>query len=128
LELVSHRENVSRIGRYETLRLARLSDLLAVDFGLNFFGETRMTSTDLSLVWGKNFRGSNVSRYLETLAFVFEGDFEWCLVRKGRGRRPHLFEIKMSENLRERLEGDKNNVSLTPFNSLADIVTLPAEL
>jgi len=127
LELVSHRENVARIGQYEQLRLERLRDLLAVNFALNFFSETRITSTDLRVIWGKSFRGSNVTRYLETLAFVFEGDFEWSLVRKGRGRRPHLFEIQISENLRERLEASENDASLTKANSLVDLAVLPTE-
>ena len=63
LELVSHRENVARIGRYDKLRWVRLQDLIAVNFELNLFGETRITSTELRLIWGKSFRGSNVSRY-----------------------------------------------------------------
>jgi hypothetical protein len=70
---------------------------------------------------------SNVSRYLETLAFVFDGDFEWSLIKKGAGRRPHLFEIKISESLRERLEASENDASLTKDNSLSNLVTLPTE-
>jgi hypothetical protein len=66
LEVISHRENVARIGRYEQLRWQRLQDLLSVNFDLILSGETRITSTDLSLAWGKNVKGSNLVNYLRT--------------------------------------------------------------
>lgn len=126
LELVSHRENVACIGRYEQLRCERLQGLLAVDFGLNLFDETRISSTDLRVIWGKSFRGSNVSRYLETLAFVFGEDFEWSLVEKGRGRRPSKFELRMSPELIKRVEAYEDNTS--QMNSLADTLASPVEM
>jgi hypothetical protein len=117
LELISHRENVAQIGRYEQLRWQRLQDLLAINFELTFFGITQVTSSDLSLVWGKNFKGSNLNDYLETLQYIFEGDFECRLVREGRGSRPHLYEIRMTPELVKRVELYEDNTSQP--NSLA---------
>ena len=121
LELVSHRLNIALTYENIALRWQRLQNLLAVNFELHFLGETRMTSTDLSVMWGKNFQGSNLVKYLKTLAFVFENDFGWSLVEKGKGRRPHLFKIKISDSLRERLEDPDHNASLPPFSSFAEL-------
>lgn len=125
LELISHRENVARIGRYEQLRWQRLQVLLAVNSELSLFGETWMTSTTLHILWEKHCRGGNLVSYLTTLAFVFDDDFKWSLVEKGRGRRPHLFKITISDSLRERLEDAEHDTSLLLFNSFADLVTVP---
>jgi len=126
LQAISHRLNVALTREHTALRWERLQDLLAVNFELHFLGEARMTSTDLSIVWGKNFKGSNLVNYLKTLAFVFEDDFAWSLVEKGKGCRPHLFKLNISERLRERLEGAEHDASLIQINYLADLVILPA--
>ena len=126
LELVSHRENVARIGRYENLRWQRLQDLLTVNFELNLFGKTLISTTDLSLVWGKSCRGSNASRYLKTLGFVFGEDFQCSLIEQGKGRRPSKFEIQMSDELISRVEAYSADSS--EVGSLADALASPVEM
>jgi hypothetical protein len=60
-----------------------------------------------------------LSDYLETLKYIFKGDFECRLVREGRGNRPHLYEIRMTPELVKRIELYQDEASQT--NSLADI-------
>jgi len=127
LQVIPHRLNVALTREHTALRWQRLQDLFAVNSELYFLGTTRMTSTDLSLAWGKNCKGSNLVNYLKTLAFVFEGDFEWSLIEKGKGCRPHLFKLHISESLRERLERGEHNAPLILINSLTDLDALPAE-
>jgi hypothetical protein len=104
LALVTHRENIIRTPQYEQLRWERLQDLVAADPLLGLCGFTHVTSSDLCTLWGKECRSNNVPKYLHTLAAAFAGDFEWTLLERGRGRRPHRFEIRMSRKLIAQLE------------------------
>jgi hypothetical protein len=118
LRAIPHRLNVALTAENTALRWQRLQDLLNVNFELNFFGETLMTSRDLSLVWGKNFKGSNLSDYLETLKYIFDGDFKCEVSREGRGNRPHLYEIQMTPELVKRVESYEETNSLAALAEL----------
>ena len=107
LALVSHRENIIQIPQYAQLRWERLYALVAAHLDLALCGVTHLTSTDFRNLWGKSCRGTNLTKYLATLAEVFAGAFEWSLVRPGRGRRPSLFEIRMTQALIDQLTGDE---------------------
>jgi hypothetical protein len=107
LALVTHRQNVILTPQYTQLRWERLQALVEAHLDLALCGVTHLTSTDLSILWGKSCRGSNLLTYLTTLADVYPGEFEWSLVKKGRGRKPHLFAIRMSQTLIDQLIGDE---------------------
>src|SRR5262245_40126094 len=107
LALVSHRHNVILTPQYTQLRWERLQALVETHLDLTLCGTTHVTSTDLYTLWGKSCRGSNLLTYLTTLADVYPGEFAWSLVTKGRGRRPHLFAIRLSQTLIDQLLGDE---------------------
>ena len=50
LQAIPHRLNTVLTAEYIALRWQRLQDLLNLNLELNFFGETRITSTNLSIV------------------------------------------------------------------------------
>jgi hypothetical protein len=104
LALVTHRENIIRTPQYEQRRWERLQDLVGAHLDLALLGVTHVTSMELRTLWGKECRSHNVPKYLQTLAEVFKGDFEWTLLEKGRGRRPSRFAIRLSRQLIEQLE------------------------
>jgi hypothetical protein len=109
--LVTHRQNVILTPQYTQLRWERLQALVETHPDLALWGMTHVTSTDLYTLWGKSCRGSNLLTYLTTLADVYPGEFEWSLVKKGRGRKPHLFEIRMSQTLIDQLTADAERAS-----------------
>src|SRR5215831_4649786 len=67
LALVSHRDNIILIPQYARLRWERLQALVETHLDLALWGMTHVTSTDLSTLWGKSCRGSNLLTYLTTL-------------------------------------------------------------
>ena len=78
---------------------------------LMHWGITHVTSTDLWSLWGASCRGANLTKYLDTIAAAFPKAFSWSFVRPGRGSRPHLFEIRMSQTLMDQLIGDEASTS-----------------
>jgi hypothetical protein len=111
LALVSHRQNVILTPQYTQLRWERLQALVETHLDLALCGVTHLTSTAFSALWGKSCRGSNLLTYLTTLADVYPREFEWSLVKKGRGRKPHLFEIRMTPELIAKLTGDEEKTT-----------------
>jgi hypothetical protein len=107
LALVSHRENVILTSQYARLRWERLQALVEVHLDLALCGISHLTSTDFSVLWGRSCRGKNLTKYLQTLADVFPEEFTWSRIKKGHGRRPSLFEIRMSQDLIERLTAEE---------------------
>lgn len=118
LTLVTHRENILLIPHYAQLRWERLRTLVETHLDLALCGTTHLTSTDFAVLWGTSCRGGNLLTYLTTLADVYPGEFAWSLVRPGRGKRPHLFEMRMSQTLIDRLteseERGPSDVKTTP--------------
>jgi hypothetical protein len=110
LALVSHRNNVILTPQYTQLRWERLQALVEAHLDLTLCGITHVTSTDLWSLWGASCRGANLTKYLDTIAAVFPEAFSWSFVRPGRGRRPHLFEIRMTPDLIDQLTGDEARV------------------
>jgi HNH endonuclease len=111
LALVSHRQNVILTPQYTQLRWKRLQALVETHPDLALWGITHVTSTDLWSLWGASCRGANLTKYLDTIAAVFPEAFSWSFVRPGRGRRPHLFEIRMSQTLIDQLIGDEESTA-----------------
>jgi len=111
LALVSHRDNIILTPQYTRLRWERLQALVETHLDLALWGMTHLTSTDFSVLWGRSCRGSNLLTYLTTLADVYPGEFEWSLVRPGRGRRPRLFEIRMRPDLIDQLTADEERTA-----------------
>jgi hypothetical protein len=111
LALVSHRDNVILTPQYTQLRWERLQALVETHLDLMLCGTTHVTSTDLWSLWGASCRGANLTKYLDTIAAVFPESFAWSFVRPGRGRRPHLFEIRMSQDLIAQLTGDDESTA-----------------
>ena len=111
LALVSHRDNIILIPQYTQLRWERLQALVETRLDLMHWGITHVTSTDLWSLWGASCRGANLTKYLDTIAAVFPEAFSWSFVRPGRGRKPHLFEIRMSQTLMDQLIGDEASTS-----------------
>ena len=130
LALVSHRDNIILTPQYTQLRWERLQALVEAHLDLALCGVTHLTSTAFSALWGKSCRGSNLLTYLTTLADVYPGEFEWSLVKKGRGRKPHLFEIRMSQELIDQLTADEARAAsaVTMASSSADALHPMASL
>ncbi|ETW95942.1 MAG: HNH endonuclease [Candidatus Entotheonella factor] len=127
LELVTHRENVARIGRYESLRWERLKLLLGANLDLALLGFTQVTSKDFQKIWGRNFQSGNIASYLETVAFIFGEDFEWNLVPKMQGKRHRSYTIRMSRRLIKRLEAYEDEASQLTLDTLAEALAEPIE-
>src|SRR5262249_21932483 len=106
LELVTHRQNVILTPQYTQRRWDRLQTLVETRLDLMHWGITHVTSTDLWSLWGASCRGTNVTKYLDTIAAAFPETFSWSFVRPGRGRKPHLFEIRMTPELIDQLTAD----------------------
>jgi hypothetical protein len=120
LALVSHRDNIILTPQYTRLRWERLQILIETHLDLALCGTTHVTSTDLWSLWGASCRGANLTKYLDTIATVFPEAFSWSFVRPGRGRKPHLFEIRMSQTLIDQLIGDEESpASAVTIASLA---------
>jgi hypothetical protein len=111
LTLVSHRDNIILIPQYARLRWERLQALVGTRLDLMHWGITHVTSTELWSLWGANCRGANLTKYLDTIAVVFPEAFSWSFVRPGRGRKPHLCEIRMSQELIDRLTADEEKTT-----------------
>jgi hypothetical protein len=111
LTLVSHRENIILTPQYAQLRWERLQALVETHPDLALCGVTHLTSTAFSALWGQSCRGSNLLTYLTTLADVYPGEFEWSVVRPGRGRRPRFFEIRMTQDLIDQLTADEERAA-----------------
>src|SRR5215470_6240642 len=111
LELVTHRQNVILTPQYTQLRWERLQALVETRLDLMHWGITHVMSTDLGSLWVASCRGANLTKYLDTIATVFPEAFSWSFVRPGRGRRPHLFEIRMSQTLIDQLIGDEKSTA-----------------
>ena len=109
LALVSHRHNVILTPQYTQLRWERLQALVETRLDLMHWGITHVTSTELWSLWGASCRGANLTKYLDTIAAAFPEAFAWSFVRPGRGRKPHLFEIRMSQTLIDQLSGDEES-------------------
>ena len=107
LALVTHRQNVILTPQYTPLRWERLQALVETHLALALCGVTHLTSTDVWSLWGASCRGANLTKYLDTVAEAFPEAFTWSFVKRGRGRRPHLFEIHMSQDLIDQLTGDE---------------------
>jgi len=111
LALVSHRHNVILTPQYTQLRWERLQTLVETRLDLMHWGITHVTSTDLWSLWGASCRGANLTKYLDTIAAAFPEAFSWSFVRPGRGRKPHLFEIRMSQTLIDQLIADESSTA-----------------
>jgi hypothetical protein len=111
LELVTHRQNVILTPQYARLRWERLQALVETHPDLMHWGITHVTSTDVWSLWGASCRGANLTKYLDTIAAAFPEAFAWSFVRPGRGRKPHLFEIRMSQTLIDQLIGDEERAA-----------------
>src|SRR5215467_4568593 len=109
LALVTHRDNIILTPQYTQLRWERLQALVETHLDLALCGVTHLTSTDLWSLWGASCRGANLTKYLDTIAAVFPEAFSWSFVRPGRGRKPHLFEIRMRQTLIDQLSGDEES-------------------
>jgi len=109
LELVTHRQNVILTPQYTQLRWERLQTLVETRVDLMHWGITHVTSTDLWSLWGASCRGANLTKYLDTIAAAFPEAFAWSFVRPGRGRKPHLFEIRMTPELMDQLTADEES-------------------
>ena len=109
LALVTHRQNVILTPQYTQLRWQRLQALVKTRLDLMHWGITHVTSTALWSLWGASCRGANLTKYLDTIAAVFPEAFAWSFVRPGRGRKPHLFEIRMSQTLIDQLTADEES-------------------
>jgi hypothetical protein len=111
LALVSHRDNVILTPQYTQLRWERLQALVETHPDLALWGITHVTSTELWSLWGASCRGANLTKYLDTIAAVFPESFAWSFVRPGRGRRPHQFELRMTQDLINRLTADEESIA-----------------
>jgi hypothetical protein len=111
LALVSHRHNVILTPQDARLRWERLQALVETHLDLALCGVTHLTSTAFSVLWGKSCRGSNLLTYLTTLTDVYPEEFEWSVVRPGRGRSPPLFEIRMTPELIAQLTADEERAA-----------------
>src|SRR5215467_6028998 len=111
LALVTHRQNVILTPQYTQLRWERLQALVETRLDLMHWGITHVTSTDLGSLWGASCRGTNLTKYLDTIATVFPEAFSWSFVRPGRGRKPHLFEIRMTPELIDQLTADEESTA-----------------
>jgi len=111
LALVSHRDNIILTPQYARLRWERLQALVETHPDLMHWGITHVTSTELWSLWGASCRGANLTKYLDTIAAVFPEAFAWSFVKKGRGRKPHLFEIRMTPDLIDQLTADEERAS-----------------
>src|SRR5215831_7925184 len=109
LALVTHRQNVILTPQYTQLRWERLQALVETRLDLMHWGITHVTSTELWSLWGASCRGANLTKYFDTIAAAFPEAFAWSFVRPGRGRKPHLFEIRMSQTLIDQLIGDEES-------------------
>jgi hypothetical protein len=85
--------------------------LVETHLDLALCGVTHLTSTAFSVLWGKSCRGSNLLTYLTTLTDVYPEEFEWSVVRPGRGRSPPLFEIRMTPELIAQLTADEERAA-----------------
>ena len=111
LALVSHRDNIILTPHYAQLRRARLYALVEAHLDLALCGVTHLTSTDLCTLWGKSCRGSDLVKYLNTVADAFPEAFRWSMMKKGRGRTPHLFEIRMTPELLDQLTAEEEDTA-----------------
>jgi hypothetical protein len=111
LALVSHRDNIILTPQYARLRWERLQALVETHPDLMLLGITHVMSTELWSLWGASCRGANLTKYLDTIAAVFPEVFSWSFVRPGRGRRPHLFEIRMTPELIDQLTADEERAT-----------------
>src|SRR5215510_6105463 len=124
LALVSHRHNVILTPQYTQLRWERLQTLVETRLDLMHWGIRHVTSTDVWSLWGASCRGANLTKYLDTIAAVFPEAFSWSFVRPGRGRRPHLFEIRMTPELIDQLTADEESPAsaVTMASPSADVL------
>ena len=118
LRPLTHKENVIKTERYETLRNLRLHILLAMYPQIEFFPIT-ITSVELRNLWGC--QSYNVAKVLHTMTDAYPAAFVWRPLRKGRqGRKPAIFELQITSSLVEKLfnEQEKRETSVEAMTTL----------
>ena len=97
---LSHKQNIIQTKVYVERRKARLRTLIEASPHIEFVS-ILLTSTRLRALW--ECQGRHVKQLLTSMHEAFPQEFAQKQVRKGRGRKPALFELRIQSSLVEKL-------------------------
>ena len=127
LRPVPRRLNVLLTEEFVEHRKERLTILIFAVRDRATFGTPLFTSSELKLLLGcRRDNGNNVIDVLDGMEFLSPKHFRYWRVRKGSGRRPALYELRIFPGIENALDVEDINAQLVddilvPVSCLADI-------
>lgn len=127
LRPVPRRLNVLLTEEFVEHRKERLTILIYAVKDRATFGTQLFTSSELKLLLGcRRDNGNNVIDVLDGMEFLYPNHFRYQRVRKGSGRRPALYELRIFPGIEKALDVEDINAQpvediLVPVSCLADV-------